>query len=171
MLMKLAKIVALIAVCSATNTHPGFAQVSGCQSEELSDPPRVVYSCANGLIVEAEALAALELATSADPASIGPAEVSEGAVLIDLQSGGVPFQISTPYVIASVRGTVFIIDTQPLRTSVFVVEGVVVVSRPDQSNPVQLDAGDGVDVSPDTPLTVRQWPQERVSVLLARFGR
>jgi hypothetical protein len=123
------------------------------------------------LVIEAEASAEFELEFSPDQSSPEAARLRDNAVLIELRPGSGPFQILTPHAIASVRGTVYVVDVQELETSVFVVRGIVSVTRADDSDAVELSAGDGVNVSAGKPLTVRQWPQEKVSNLLSRFSR
>lgn len=147
-----------------------FAQaLPGCTLGERDDPPRIVHDC-GGLVIEAEAAATLRPA-SAEGGVLDAVEVDGSALLIDIAPGRAPFQILTPHAIASVRGTVYVVDVGADRTSVFVVEGQVGVTRADGDDPVELGAGDGVDVAAGEPLTVRQWPSQRVEALLARFGR
>jgi len=144
-------------------------QETSCLSHQVSDPPRVVLSCANGLVIEAEMGSPAPFgAFDAAPSAV---EVKKRGVLVVLPPGSGPFQIKTPHAIASVRGTVFVVDATNTDTSVFVVEGVVAVSRRDGTDLVELGAGDGVAVSYDAPLTVKQWPFTKVSALLARFDR
>lgn len=144
-------------------------QLPGCALVQRDDPPRSVHDC-GGLIIEAEAAAALRPAGAGNVAP-DAVEVEGGAVLIDIEPGRGPFQILTPHAIASVRGTVYAVDVGETETSVFVLEGFVQVSREDGAEPVELLAGEGVDVTADQPLTVREWGQPRVDALLARFGR
>ena len=147
------------------------AQTSiGCARSDLGDPPRIVYRCAGGVTLEAEAAAALGIvATEADdrPTEV---EISSDAVLIEVAPGSGPFQIRTPHAIAAVRGTVYAVDVTGSSTAVFVTEGEVAVSRPDGSDQLVLTPGFGVDFAPDRPVIARQWPQERVDGLLSRFG-
>jgi len=71
-----------------------------------------------------------------------------------------------------VRGTKWAVDVGQGKTSVFVVRGRVAVRRPAAGGGVLLGPGEGVDVDRGTgPLTVRRWPAERVSALLARLGQ
>ncbi|TFF27540.1 anti-sigma 24 factor [Jiella endophytica] len=137
----------------------------GCTATTLQDPERQVLDCGNGLVIDKEAAASL---TSQTPQS--SLELGSDAVLIEVSPRD-SFQVLTPHAIATVRGTVFAVDTQEGVTSVFVVKGKVEVTRRDGSDPVLLGPGDGVDVREGEPLTVRQWPQPRVVQLLARFGR
>ncbi|WP_305989162.1 FecR family protein [Roseibium sp. MMSF_3544] len=150
----------------------GSAQtLVGCTSTNLGDPPRVVYQCAGGVVLEAEAAAALGVLANGPNERPTDVEVSSDAVLIEIAPGSGPFQIRTPHAIAAVRGTVYAVDVQDGTTSVFVSEGEVTVSRLDGSDQVLLPAGFGVDVSAGEPVVAREWGAERVARLLSRFGR
>lgn len=140
---------------------------SGCVPAELTDPPRQAYEC-GGLVIEAEAGLVLGLPAGAVPDEIA---IEQGAVLIEVEAGTGGFQIRTPHAIASVRGTVYVVEAHEASTSVLVVEGEVLVTRADGSDGVSLGAGEGVDVTPSEPLAVRAWGAPRVEALLARFGR
>jgi ferric-dicitrate binding protein FerR (iron transport regulator) len=70
-----------------------------------------------------------------------------------------------------VRGTIYAVDVQAGRTSVFVARGRVAVQHREPSPSVILGAGQGVDVVPGRPLDVKTWGAERAAGLLARFGR
>ncbi len=99
--------------------------------------------------------------------------VDGGAVEVEFHAGEGhrTFQILTPFAIAAVRGTKWIVDVTPTRTSTFVIAGTVAVRRPDVNAVVYLDPGQGVDVAAGTgPLIVKHWPEARVRALLARFG-
>lgn len=146
-------------------------QGNACAQENLGEPPRTVYRCANGLVIEAEAAAELGLTNAEGQPRPGAATVSENGVLIEVEPGSGPFQILTPHAIAAVRGTAYAVDVTADTTAVFVIRGEVVVSRPDGSEAVTLRPGEGADVSPAQPFTVRTWGQQRVDNLLARFGR
>ena len=151
-------------------------QINGCTQTNLIDPPRIVYTCENGLVIEAEAIVEIEAAqqpqdgdASASPQSI---QLNSNAVLIDLPTGQGPFQIMTPHAIASVRGTTYVVDVTAEKTAVFVVEGLVAVAKDDKGTSVDLKAGEGVTVSTQNPLLeVKTWPQEKVAALMARFAR
>ena len=77
----------------------------------------------------------------------------------------------TPHAIASVRGTIYAVDVQGGRTSVFVARGRVAVRIASPPRPSMLGAGQGVDVVPGQPLDVKTWGAERAAGMLARFGR
>ncbi|MHA7774441.1 FecR domain-containing protein [Roseibium sp. M-1] len=151
---------------------PAMAQpVPGCTRAELPNPPRVVFQCANGLVIEAEAASAFRIDENSGQIRPDGVDVSGEAVLIDVDPGSGPFQVRTPHAIAAVRGTVYAVDVSSDRTSVFVVRGHVAVSRPDGSDEVVLAPGEGVDVSPGVPFTPATWSQERAAGLLSRFAR
>jgi hypothetical protein len=54
---------------------------------------------------------------------------------------------------------------------VFVARGRTQVTRREQPEAVSLGRGEGVDVTPSSPLVVRRWPLQRAQALLGRFGR
>ena len=151
---------------------PGLAQqVNGCVRSELTDPARIVYRCEGGLVLEAEAAAALAIGSSGTQGRPRTAELAGKGVLVEVEPGSGPFQILTPQAIAAVRGTVYAVDVEDAVTSVFVVRGEVGVSRPNGSEAVQLAPGEGVTVTAGEPLVVKRWPQEKVDRLLSRFAR
>ena len=165
--------VSVLAAAAAMSSAALGQQGAACQTTEVNDPPRVILYCANGLVIEAEALEANASAfrlpvLETPPVSI---DVNSRGVLVTLPSGKGPFQIKTPHAIVSARGTVFVVDVGTAETAVFVVEGVVEVRRQDGSGTVELGKGDGVTVSAFTPMTVKQWPAAKVSALLMRFAR
>lgn len=145
--------------------------LAGCSAANVGNPDRVVYRCAGGIVLEAEAAAALGVLAAASDGRPTEVEMSADAVLIEITPGSGPFQIRTPQAIAAVRGTVYAVDVADGTTSVFVSEGTVTVSRPDGSDQVVLEAGFGVDVTPGEPVVVREWGAQRVRNLLSRFGR
>lgn len=156
----------LAAAAVALLAAPAPAQQDGgCVATSLDDPPRQAWDCGNGLLIEAEAGLLIDQASPP-----GAATAEEGAVLVEAPPGG-DFQIRTPHAIASVRGTVFVVDVDARASSVFVVEGVVEVARRDGGETVMLAAGEGVDVAEGAPLAAQRWQAARVEALLARFGR
>jgi ferric-dicitrate binding protein FerR (iron transport regulator) len=81
------------------------------------------------------------------------------------------FQILTPHAIAAVRGTKWVVDVHPTRTSTLVISGAVAVARLHAEPPVVLKPGEGADISSGTgPIAAKRWPRKRVRALLARFG-
>lgn len=150
-------------------------ETGGCQTKTLKNPARVVYQCSNGLTIEAETQAALEAILPEAKAAPKAVSIRNRAILISLPKGSGPFQVKTPHAIASVRGTVYVVDATPTQTSVFVIEGLVKVARKSRggygARTASLSAGDGVVASGDDKLIVKKWPKEKVSALLARFSR
>jgi hypothetical protein len=150
----------------------GAQTARGCTLQELTDPPRQVLRCEDGLVAETKRGADAVLGDSNGDGRPDRAIVTRGGVLIDLPArrrGG--FQVLTPHAIASVRGTVYAVEAGAGSTAVFVQQGLVSVTRRDGSEGVTLGPGQGVDVDPSKPLEVRRWPRERALDFLARFGR
>lgn len=155
---------------------PVLAQdIAGCTQSELTDPSRIIFTCENGLVIEAEAMVEIKAMEPQESDAIATTPqaltVNNRAVLVSLPTGQGPFQILTPHAIASVRGTKYVVDVTADKTAVFVIEGVVAVARDDKAPTVDLKAGEGVTVSGQAPLEVKTWPQEKVAALLARFAR
>jgi hypothetical protein len=85
--------------------------------------------------------------------------------------GGNRFNVITPQAIAAVRGTKWTVDAADGKTSVFVVDGSVNVTRPAGGGQVVLGPGDGVDVEATGELIIKRWPPARVAALMARLGQ
>jgi hypothetical protein len=96
------------------------------------------------------------------------------------------FQILTPQVVASVRGTKWMMEVKPGQTSAVVLLGQVAIARKDAADAVMVGPGRGVDVtaadpakiskskngsSQPAPIAVKRWAPARVKALLARFGQ
>ena len=162
---------AAVLVVAVAGCSTAVAQGVGCTTTTLSDPPRQVLRCADGLTVSAESGAAYRLRDANRDGRPEAIELTDKALLIDLPAkprrGG--FQILTPHAIASVRGTVWAVDVSATRTSVFVEQGVVRVRQP-RVGAVNLRAGEGVDVDAGArALQVKRWSPQRASALLARL--
>jgi ferric-dicitrate binding protein FerR (iron transport regulator) len=145
------------------------AVADGCSRPERAPDGNTVVRCRQ-VTIEIERDANVSLG-GRRPGSI---DVRSGAVYIEDGLGGGPtsFQVRTPDAIASVRGTRWAVDVSTVRSSVFVEQGAVRVTRRLDKQSVTLRAGDGVDVEAETnPLTVKRWPSARVRGLLGRFGR
>jgi hypothetical protein len=100
-------------------------------------------------------------------------QLDAGALMIEFHPSGEQkdFQILTPRAIAAVRGTKWVVEVAPARTSTLVISGEVAVKRLHADQTVVLGPGQGVDVSAGRrPLAVKRWPKPRVKALLARFG-
>ncbi|MEO9528876.1 FecR domain-containing protein [Roseibium sp.] len=145
--------------------------LSDCARTELQDPARIVYQCAGGITLEAEAATALGITERTADERPTDAELSSDGLYVEVTPGSGPFQIRTPHAIAAVRGTVYVVDVTTTMTAVFVRRGEVSVSHAGSSEEVVLTPGLGVDVVPGEPLVTRRWPAERVENLLQRFGR
>lgn len=129
--------------------------------------------CGSGVTIIAEDGARFTL-RSDRKGQIDEVELNGKAVLIEVPArpGGNKFQVITPQAIAAVRGTKWAVDVGEGKTSVFVVNGQVGVGRrTGSSRRVTLGPGEGVDVEPGAPLTVKRWAPARVSALLARLGQ
>lgn len=142
-----------------------------CVWKEVPDPERDVITCGTVLVVEREAKATIIIEERAEGGPPSMIEVENGAILIEVQSGALPTAIRTPHAIAAVRGTTYIVDAHASETAVFVLEGQVEVSKPNETVSVTLQAGEGIDVSAGASLEVQSWNPTRSSELLSRFGR
>jgi hypothetical protein len=142
-----------------------------CSSESLLGGAQTLH-CGAGVTIVAENGARYTLQSSRQ-GRIETIELSGKALLIEVppQSDKSKFQVITPQAIAAVRGTKWAVDVGEGKTSVFVVRGRVGVGRRTGSHVVTLGAGDGVDVEPGAPLTIKRWPPARVSALMARLGQ
>lgn len=134
-------------------------------------PVREIITCGDAVTIEREPTADLQITERPNEAAPSVIEVQGGAILIDVSPGHSSTEVRTPHAIATVRGTTYIVDAASAQTSVFVLEGGVNVRRADDAATVTLGVGDGTDVKPDEPLTVKQWGAARAQALLARFGR
>jgi hypothetical protein len=128
--------------------------------------------CGSGITIIAEDGARFTL-RSDRKGQVDAVELNGKALLIEVPArpGGNKFEVITPQAIAAVRGTKWAVDVGGDKTSVFVVNGQVGVGRRTRSHRVTLGPGEGVDVEPGAPLTVKRWAPARVSALLARLGQ
>ncbi len=162
-------------LASAASALPAQAQsdAGGCQAQALSDPPRTLLTCPNGVKIVAEDGTTFSLQDRAPAAGPEAIRLDGQAVLVEVPPGAVEggFEVITPQAIAAVRGTKWAVDVVGGKTSVFVVDGRVAVRREAVDPAVTLGPGEGVDVEAGTePLTVRRWGAARAAALLARFG-
>jgi ferric-dicitrate binding protein FerR (iron transport regulator) len=170
--MKYSLIFTMCSMLTAVAVHSAPAQtLSGCTRADHGDPPRVVYQCAGGVTLEAEAATALGITEKRADGRPTDVDVSSDGLYIEVAPGSGPFQIRTPHAIAAVRGTVYLVDVSDTGTAVFVRRGEVSVSHVGGSDQVVLTPGLGVDVVPGEPLETRRWPAARVQSLMSRFGR
>lgn len=163
----------LAAVVALWPAFQVFAQVPpNCTTEVLPNPSRNVLTCGGTLVIEMDTAAQLGLTNTDDTSPPSSVRVNKGSVLIDIDPGSAAPQIRSAHAVAAVRGTVFVFDVTDTKTSVFVIEGVVNVRKEGAVfGSVDLGAGQGVDVSPDAPLELQTWGEDRVRGLLSRFGR
>jgi hypothetical protein len=151
------------------------AQAGGCELiADDRNPPEKILRCGGALEVRSAHQTdyhAVDQVGSAPPNAI---QLDSGALMIEFHpsKGRRHFQILTPNAIAAVRGTRWVVEVAPARTSTFVIAGTVAVSRPHGEQTVLLRPGEGADVTPDgTPIVVKRWAAPRVQALLARFGQ
>jgi hypothetical protein len=147
---------------------------AGCTLDRVAWTFRQILRCQDGLTIVAETGAQFTLADRDRDGNVDSATLRLKALLIEDPAGKakVRFQVITPQAIAAVRGTKWAVDVEQSKSSVFVVTGRVAVRRPGANTGVTLGPGEGVDVEEGSgPLTVRRWPAERVSALMARLGQ
>ncbi|WP_164937834.1 FecR domain-containing protein [Bradyrhizobium guangxiense] len=132
-----------------------------------------VWRCDNGVTIVAESGARFELKDANRDGHIDSVELSNKALLVEVpkKPRGNPFKVLTPQAIAAVRGTRWAVDVADAKTSVFVSDGRVGVTRRSRGRGVVLGPGEGVDVEATGPLTVKTWGQPRVDALMARLGQ
>ncbi|MBR0738836.1 FecR domain-containing protein [Bradyrhizobium liaoningense] len=155
----------------------GFASAQPAVSTGCTASPSAagtqIWRCNNGVTIVAENGARFELKDANRDGHIDSVELSSKALLIEVpkKRGGNPFKVLTPQAIAAVRGTKWAVDVADAKTSVFVADGRVGVSRRARGRGVVLGPGQGVDVETTGPLTVKTWGQPRVDALMARLGQ
>jgi hypothetical protein len=131
--------------------------------------------CVGGITIIAENGARYTLSDTNRDGRIDSVELGGKALLLDVPGmpGDKKFKVTTPQAIAAVRGTKWAVDVTEDKTSVFVVNGRVLVGRrlsAGKQNVVLRD-GEGVDVEATGPLTVKRWAPARVAALMARLGQ
>jgi len=169
------RVLCIALACAVLPIEAVIAQsaTAGCLSEPSANATQTLH-CDSGLTIVAESGARYTLRHRRGSRSVDSVELDSEALLLELPNkpGGNKFQVVTPQAVAAVRGTKWAVDTAENKTSVFVVNGRVVVGRRAGINRVTLGPGEGVDVEAAAgPLTVKRWPPERVSALMARLGR
>jgi hypothetical protein len=169
------RVVCIALACAVLPIETVVAQSAeaNCSSEYSANATQTLR-CDSGLTIVAESGARDTLRHRRGSRSVSSVELDGKALLLELpkKPGGNKFQVVTPQAIAAVRGTKWAVDTAESKTSVFVVNGRVVVSRRAGINRVTLGPGEGVDVEAAAgPLTVKRWPAARVSALMARLGQ
>jgi hypothetical protein len=159
-------------VCFVLAPQNALAQASGCASVPSSNAS-LTLRCDNGITIVAENGAKFELKDRNRDGHVDAAELSSKALLVEVpkKPGGNRFNVITPQAIAAVRGTKWTVDAANGKTSVFVVDGSVNVTRPAGGGQVVLGPGDGVDVEATGELIIKRWPPARVAALMARLGQ
>lgn len=144
---------------------------AGCSSQYSAGFTQTLR-CGGGITIVAENGAHYTLHRNRQ-GRVDAVELGDKALLIDVPAkpGGNTFRVMTPQAIAAVRGTRWAVDASGDKSSVFVVNGHVGVTRRTGGRGVGLRPGEGVDVEPGVPLTVKRWAPARVSALLARLGQ
>ncbi len=163
----------VLLACALTSIDTAAAQPAdpGCSSENSPGITQTVH-CDGGITIVAENGAHYTLYRGRH-GRVDAVELDGKALLIEVppKSGGSTFRVITPQAIAAVRGTRWAVDVSGDKSSVFVVNGQVGVVRRTGGLGVALRPGEGVDVEPGIPLTVKRWAPPRVSALLARLGQ
>ena len=160
-----------LVLIGSANAQP--AADAGCTASPAAAGTQV-WRCDNGVTIVAESGARFELKDANRDGHIDSVELSSKALLVEVpkKPGGNPFKVLTPQAIAAVRGTKWAVDVAEVKTSVFVVNGRVGVSRRvARGSGVVLGPGEGVDVEATGPLTVKTWGRQRVDALMARLGQ
>jgi hypothetical protein len=158
----------------AVSVLPGHAQSAGCLLLDVGSTGRQVVRCGNDIRISVERGAEYSLHDRNGDGLVDQVRLRSRALLLVIQ-GEVArkgFEVVAPQAIAAVRGTRWAIDAASDRTSVFVADGQVSVTRRNDTASVTLTSGEGVDVDGSRgPLEVRRWPRNRVTGLLERTGR
>jgi hypothetical protein len=137
------------------------------------NPPEKILRCGDALEVRSAHQTEYHPVDQAGNAPPNAIQLDSGALMIEFHpgKGRRHFQILTPNAIAAVRGTKWVVEVAPARTSTFVIAGRVAVSRSRGQQTVLLRPGEGADVTPQSgPIVVKRWAASRVKTLLARFG-
>jgi hypothetical protein len=153
---------------------PGYGQSAGCLLSEVGSTGRQVVRCGNDIRISVERGAEYSLHDRNGDGLVDQVQLRSRALLLVIEGEAARkgFEVVAPQAIAAVRGTRWAVDAASDRTSVFVVDGQVSVTRRNDTASVTLNSGEGVDVDRSRgPLEVRRWPRNRVNGLLNRTGR
>jgi hypothetical protein len=155
-------------------TQEAFSKNDGCVlSPDDRNPPEKILRCGDDLVVRTAQGTRYRPIVEQGQERPKALLLDAGALMIEFHPSEAVknFQILTPFAIAAVRGTKWIVEAHPRQTSTFVIFGEVEVSRRYAEGSVILAQGQGADVSLGVgPITAKNWPPRRVSALLARFG-
>jgi hypothetical protein len=168
-------LVAIVVISSAlAGARFAFAAGGPCTLvPNEHDPSLKVLQCGQELTVRAASGAKYRPLYKKGQQLPAAIQLNDGALLIEFHPAAPEekFQILTPLAIAAVRGTKWAVDVTPAQTSTLVLEGTVAVTNRRLKTSALLTNGQGVDIKPgDTTMTPKQWGEERVRALLARFG-
>jgi hypothetical protein len=163
---------ALALVMTILTTIPSLAQECTLVPDDRN-PTEKVMRCGDNLTVRAAPGTRYRVVDQKDKEMPKALQLDSGALMVEFQGTDTQkdFQILTPHAIAAVRGTKWVVEVTPSRSSTLVISGRVAVKRPQAEEIVVLGPGQGVDVTPGRgPLVVNRWAARRVRALLARFG-
>jgi hypothetical protein len=158
---------------------PALAQSGACVlSPNKRNPNEKILRCGSELTITPAPGTVYQPAPVGDDGLPKSVQLDSGALLIEFNvKRRREFQILTPEVVASVRGTKWAMEVKPGQTSTLVLRGEVAVARKDGPGEVVVGPGQGVDVSTPRstgapePIAVKRWAPRRVKELLDRFAR
>jgi len=153
----------------------GALPANGVVTIETGAATRAQIACDDGVVLTVGAESEIDLEKL-----LGEAGANENVLLRLLQGvvGAVApqrnwsrFDIETPFAIASVRSTEWLVGHASAEGSfAFVRKGAVTVEPRAGAAPVALESGEGVDVTPAGVVGPRAWPSARIEEIGARIG-
>jgi FecR protein len=159
------------------------AQSGACVlSRNPRNPNERILRCGSELTITPAPGTVYRPAAAGDDGLPASVQLDSGALLIEFNfKRRQEFQILTPQVVASVRGTKWAMEVKPGETTTLVLAGEVTVARKNDPEKVVVGPGEGVDVSSlgaprsvggqQERMAVKQWEPARVNELLGRFGQ
>jgi hypothetical protein len=170
--------------CHKRAAAPALTQSGACiLSPDKRNTKEKILRCGSELTITHAPGTVYRPAAAGDDGLPASVQLDSGALLIEFNSKRRhEFQILTPQVIASVRGTKWAMEAKSGQTSTLVLAGEVTVARKDDPETVVVGPGQGVDVfglgsartmdgAKPEPIAVKQWARGRVKTLLGRFGQ
>jgi FecR protein len=183
-------------LASWTGVGSAAAQSEACiLSPDKNNPSEQILRCGAELTITPAPGTVYHPAATGEDGLPPSVQLDSGALLIEFHAKDTAkdtamphhdFQILTPQVVASVRGTKWMMEVKPGQTSAVVLLGQVAIARKDAADAVMVGPGRGVDVtaadpakiskskngsSQPAPIAVKRWAPARVKALLARFGQ
>jgi hypothetical protein len=165
-------------------TWVALAQSGTCVlSPDTRSPKDKILRCGTALTITPAPGTVYWPAAAGEDGLPSSVQLDSGALLIEFNSKRRrEFQILTPQLVASVRGTKWAMEVKRGQTSTLVLTGEVTVARKNDPKTVVVAAGQGVDVAaPELPrsingatpepIAVKQWAPGRVKELLGQFGQ